>query len=100
MTDHLHALKTWYLADATPLPKLTAKTVVAISPISYIEDKKYEEFAKIVNNKFCMPPWMLNELEFCQKETFSHVPNTLMLNLFDKAGGVPQYILEMPGDLV
>ncbi|RIA87807.1 hypothetical protein C1645_739830 [Glomus cerebriforme] len=89
-----------YIADAAPLPRLTAKTVVAVSPISYLEDKMYEDFAKVDNIKFCMPPWTLNELKFCRECTFSHVPEDLMMKLFDKTGGVPRYVLEMPGDLV
>ncbi|PKK58328.1 hypothetical protein RhiirC2_763480 [Rhizophagus irregularis] len=97
----LYDPNTWYLADAIPpRPKLKAKTVLAVSPVSYQQDKNFDEFSKVVVNKYCMAPWIINELEVCREHIFPDVPKDLMLKLHDKVGGVPRYVLEMPRTLI
>ncbi|GES95208.1 crinkler (CRN) family protein, putative [Rhizophagus clarus] len=94
---YLYDPDTWYLADAIPpRPKLRARTVLAVSPVSYKENKNFDEFSKVVVNKYCMAPWIMSELEVCREHIFPDVPKDLMLKLYDKAGGVPRYVLEMP----
>ncbi|GBC08842.1 hypothetical protein RclHR1_08410015 [Rhizophagus clarus] len=55
-------------------PKLIrARTVLAISLVSYKEDKNFNEFSKVVN---------------------------LIFKLYDKTGGVSQYVFKMPKTLI
>src|SRR5204862_435692 len=97
----LYNPNTWYLADAIPpRPKLKARTVLAVSPVSYKEDKNFDEFSKVVVNIYCMSPWIIKELEVCRKYIFPGVREDLMLRIYDKAGGVPRYVLEMPKTLI
>ncbi|CAB4435540.1 unnamed protein product [Rhizophagus irregularis] len=98
---YLYIPDTWYLVDAKPpMPRLKARTVLAVSPVSYKENKDFDEFSKVVVNKYCMSPWIIDELKVCREHIFPSVPEDLMLRLYDKAGGVPRYVIEMPRTLI
>ena len=74
-----------------------AITVLAVSPISYKQDNKlYDEFSKVVVNKFCMGPWIREELIVCWENIFLQVPEELMLKIYEEVSRVPRYALEMP----
>ena len=89
----LHCSETWYLADGIFTPKLVpAKTVIALSPKGTTE-RAFQEFDKDVVEKFCMPPWSLEELILCRQHVFPEVTEEIMLALYEKAGGVSRYVL-------
>jgi hypothetical protein len=47
-----------------------------------------------------MPPWTIEELKACQKHIFKQVPEDMMLEMFDRAGGVPRYVLRLPARVI
>jgi hypothetical protein len=47
-----------------------------------------------------MPPWTIEELKACREHIFTQVPENLMLDIFDRAGGVPRYVLRHPARLI
>ncbi|CAG8697716.1 3313_t:CDS:1, partial [Ambispora gerdemannii] len=95
---YFRSSKTWYLAAGILSPKLVpAKTVVALSAKDVYKDE-FQEFDKILVRQLYLPPWSLEELLFCQKHIFQNVPKDIMLNLYDKVGGVPRYVLRRADD--
>ncbi|RIA80828.1 hypothetical protein C1645_837982 [Glomus cerebriforme] len=103
-SDYLYSPETWYLVDSKrpsidPNSSNSARTVVAVSPNSLNNDK-FQDFAKDVVNKYYMPPWTIEELKACQKHIFKQVPEDLMLEIFDRAGGVPRYVLRQPARVI
>ena len=97
--DRLHSRDTWYLVDSVEPFIVQARTVVAVSPNSLNNDQ-FQEFSKVVVNKYYMPPWTIEELKACQKHIFTQVPEDLMLDIFDRAGGVPRYVLANPARMI
>ncbi|CAG8648198.1 6032_t:CDS:2, partial [Funneliformis caledonium] len=87
--NRLYLSETWYLVDSVAPALVKARTVVAVSPNSFKD--QFQEFSKRVVNKYCMPPWTMEELLTCRQHVFSQVPENLMLDLADKAGGEPRY---------
>ena len=98
-SEHLYNSKTWYLVDGTVPRDVLARTVVSASSKS-IKDRRFQEFIKNLVNKFCMPPWSIEELEACRLSVFPVVPLDLMLDLSDEAGGVPRYVLQIPASII
>ncbi|CAG8637334.1 7411_t:CDS:2, partial [Ambispora gerdemannii] len=95
---YFRSSKTWYLADGILSPKLVpAKTVVALSAKGVYKDE-FQEFDKILVRQLYLPPWSLEELLVCQKHIFQNVPKDIILNLYDKVGGVPRYVLRRADD--
>ncbi|RIB06214.1 hypothetical protein C2G38_2046960 [Gigaspora rosea] len=91
--------ETWYLVDGTgPMKSVQARTVVSASPKS-IKSQKFQEFVKDPMIQFCVPPWSIEELLICKK-IFTTVPKKLMLDLIDKVGGIPRYVLKWPAQLI
>jgi len=100
--EEVHSLlynpKTWYILDAVPpRPKLKAITVLAVSPISYKQDKFYDEFSKVVVNRYCMAR---EELMVCRTTVYPQVLEELMFRIYDHTGGVPRYVLKMLARLI
>ncbi|CAG8608911.1 7853_t:CDS:2 [Paraglomus occultum] len=96
---HLNSVETWYLVDSvTGVWDLRAITVIAMSPNSIANDKF--ELEKTIVNTYHMPPWTMEELIICRKYVFPTIPQQLMLTLYDKAGGVPRYVLQRPTFLI
>ncbi|PKY52515.1 hypothetical protein RhiirA4_470194 [Rhizophagus irregularis] len=103
-SDDLYSPKTWYLVDSKqpsidPKSSNSARTVVAASPNS-LNNSKFQDFAKDVVNRYYMPPWTIEELKACQKHIFKQVPEDMMLEMFDRAGGVPRYVLRLPARVI
>ncbi|PKY53291.1 hypothetical protein RhiirA4_425906 [Rhizophagus irregularis] len=92
--DILSSPDIWYLADGITSPKSSqGKTVIAISP-NGIGSKEYQQFEKNYYVKeYCMEPWSLKELEACRQYVFPKVPKEIMINIYNKAGGIPRYVL-------
>ncbi|RHZ82131.1 hypothetical protein Glove_114g202 [Diversispora epigaea] len=97
--EKLYNPKTWYLVDGAAPKFVIAKTVISASSKS-IKDKEFKEFIKNLINKFCMPPWSIEELEACRLSVFPEMPQDLMLDLSDEAGGVPRYVLQIPASII
>ncbi|CAG8701703.1 16019_t:CDS:1, partial [Acaulospora colombiana] len=93
-SERLYNPKTWYSSQGC-----LARTVVSVSSKS-IKDRGFQEFLKKFVNKFCMPPWSIEELEACRLGVFPEVPQDLMLELSDEAGGVPRYVLDMSASII
>jgi hypothetical protein len=88
---------TLYLADGVVNPMISnAKSIVALSPNSLLDsgDESFQTYAKTCITYY-MPPWTKTELEDCRKVLFADFPSDLMINLFEKAGGVPRYVLNV-----
>ncbi|CAG8540053.1 983_t:CDS:2, partial [Ambispora leptoticha] len=98
-SERLYNPKTWYLVDGTVPRDVLARTVVCASSKS-IKDRGFQEFLKKFVNKFCMPPWSIEELEACRLGVYPELPQDLMLELSDEAGGVPRYVLDMPASII
>src|SRR5688572_14908659 len=47
-----------------------------------------------------MPPWSIEELRICRKYVFPTVPEELLITLYDRAGGLPRYVLQRPAYLI
>ncbi|CAG8618192.1 2418_t:CDS:2 [Cetraspora pellucida] len=95
----LYNHKTWYLVDGTAPTFVIARTVVSASSKS-IKDKRFQDFVKNLVSEFCVPPWSLEELEACRLSVFPMIPQGLMLDLSDEAGGVPRYVLQIPASII
>ncbi|CAG8470223.1 14015_t:CDS:2 [Acaulospora morrowiae] len=91
--------KAWYLVDGTVPEDVIARTVVSASSKD-IKDKRFQHFVKNLVNEFCMPPWSIQELEACRQSVFPVIPQGLMLDLSDEAGGVPRYVLQIPAFII
>ena len=66
----------WYLSEIDDGPlKVLAKTIVTLSPRKRsVSQVRY----------LCMPTWAFEEILECRKEIFSHLPEELVSELFDK----------------
>ncbi|CAG8611666.1 10636_t:CDS:2 [Ambispora gerdemannii] len=98
-SEQLYNSKTWYLVDGTVPEDVIAKTVVSASSKS-IKDNRFQDFVKNLVSVFCVPPWSLEELEACRLSVFPMIPQDLMLDLSDEAGGVPRYVLRIPASII
>src|SRR5436305_10815906 len=98
-SEQLYDTKTWYLVDGTVPKDVLARTVVSASSKS-IKDRGFQEFIKNLVNEFCMSPWSIEELEACRLSVFPMIPQDLMLDLSDEAGGVPRYALQIPASII
>ncbi|CAG8666302.1 9605_t:CDS:2, partial [Scutellospora calospora] len=97
--EKLYNPKTWYLVDGTAPKFVIAKIVISASSRS-IKGRGFQEFIKNLVDKFCMPPWSIEELEACRLSVFPMIPRDLMLDLSDEVGGVPRYVLQMPASII
>ncbi|CAG8486714.1 4514_t:CDS:2 [Acaulospora morrowiae] len=73
-SERLYNPKTWYLVDGTVPKNVLARTVVSASSKS-IKDRGFQD-------------------------VFPEVPQDLMLDLSNEAGGVPIYVLDMPAFII
>ncbi|RHZ76166.1 hypothetical protein Glove_202g84 [Diversispora epigaea] len=97
--EKLYNPKAWYLVDGS-VPKFVMSKIVISTSSKSIKDKEFQEFAKNVINKFCMPPWSIEELEACRLSVFPEIPQDLMLDLSDEVGGVPRKVLQIPASVI
>ncbi|GBC06270.1 hypothetical protein RclHR1_06720006 [Rhizophagus clarus] len=89
---HFQSSETWYLADGIISPRLvSAKTLIALSPKGFVNDK-FQVIEKDIVQKFYMSPWSLDELLGCREKVFPNVPEDIVVALYNKAGGVPRYV--------
>ncbi|CAG8631314.1 442_t:CDS:2, partial [Cetraspora pellucida] len=92
--EYLNHNSIWHLVDSVLTPEdVEAKTVIALSPRSIKRDE-FQEFDKIIVKRFYMGPWSLEELLICQEHVFPAVPIDIMMELYNKAGGIPRYIFQ------
>ena len=96
--DLLDLDETWYLVDSAPRPLLCkARTIIAVSPNTLNADtSEYQEFDKQGLPKYYMAPWSLPELKRCREQVFENLPYNVMQQFYDKVGGIPRYVLQIP----
>ena len=85
----------WYLSEIDDSAlKVLAKTIVTLSPRETQFLKFHVHLKEVTRNGYlCMPTWTFEEILECRKEIFSHLPEELVSELFDKVGGVPRSVL-------
>ncbi|CAB4393915.1 unnamed protein product [Rhizophagus irregularis] len=89
--DYLGREDVWYIVDARKPKEYRAKTILICSPqVNYY--KKFDDHGVKI---MYMPVWSLSEIKQCKNniDIFKHLGDEEILNLYNKWGGIPRYVL-------
>ncbi|GBC04353.1 hypothetical protein RclHR1_05630010 [Rhizophagus clarus] len=88
--SYLYKQEVWYIVDGKTPTHSTAKTILICSPCK----SHYTAFDKRIPTILFMPVWSWEEIDECRAKFFDHLSKERVLELYQKWGGVPRYILE------
>ncbi|KAF9406025.1 hypothetical protein BGZ76_006429, partial [Entomortierella beljakovae] len=89
--------ETWYLVDSSPVLELSQSRAIFSASPNELEDT-LKEVVKQRPLFYHMTPWELSELKELRNAVskFQSVSPELLVRLYDKIGGIPRYVLEIP----
>jgi hypothetical protein len=92
---YLDNAKNWYIVDSKSPNKAFAKMILICSPKKSI----YKEFEKLSSTTtHYMTVWSYAEISMCKTRLYGDLSDNFVKSLFDKWGGIPQFVLEKATD--